>query len=147
MRKLELCLLLQFFWQGFAVFRSSSRVTDGPSRIILHAGNGKTYPHYGEIVRVHYVGTLEDGTKFDSSRDRGKPLEFTLGVGKVIPCWDQGVMQMSIGERAKLTCPPERGSERTLACICSNMLLAQLIDVGGNDADRHASGCSGCGGW
>ena len=57
---------------------------------------------------MHYVGTLEDGvTKFDSSRDRGTPFKFKLGVGQVIKGWDEGVAQMSIGQVAKLTCSPD----------------------------------------
>lgn len=58
-------------------------------------------------MTVHYVGTLLNGTKFDSSRDRGKPFVFRLGVQEVIRGWDEGVAQMSVGETAKLICPPE----------------------------------------
>lgn len=57
-------------------------------------------------MTVHYVGTLLDGSKFDSSRDRGKPFEFQLGKGKVIRGWDEGVAQLSLGQVAILTCPP-----------------------------------------
>lgn len=63
----------------------------------------------GQLVRVHYTGTLTDGTKFDSSRDRGKPLEFKIGAGKVIRGWDEGVVGMRVGGRRKLTVPPELG--------------------------------------
>jgi len=62
-------------------------------------------PQAGDKVRAHYVGTLEaDGSKFDSSRDRGDPFEFTLGQGQVIGCWDKGFATMRVGERAVLTC-------------------------------------------
>ena len=54
---------------------------------------------------MHYTGTLEDGTKFDSSVDRGTPFQFQLGVGMVISGWDEGVEGMKVGEKRKLTIP------------------------------------------
>lgn len=71
------------------------------------AGDGTTFPSKGQTVVVHYTGTLTDGTKFDSSRDRGTPFEFTLGVGQVIRGWDEGVAQLTVGQRANLTCSPD----------------------------------------
>jgi FKBP-type peptidyl-prolyl cis-trans isomerase len=63
----------------------------------------------GRIVTVHYTGWLTDGTKFDSSLDRGQPFVFTLGVHEVISGWDQGVAGMKEGGKRKLTIPPEMG--------------------------------------
>ncbi len=61
----------------------------------------------GDTVSVHYVGTLQDGTKFDSSIDRGEPFAFILGAGKVIQGWDRGILGMKVGEKRKLTIPPD----------------------------------------
>lgn len=61
----------------------------------------------GDKVSVHYVGTLENGQKFDSSRDRGTPFSFTLGAGQVIRGWDLGVLGMKVGEKRKLTIPSD----------------------------------------
>lgn len=63
----------------------------------------------GMLVAVHYVGTLTDGKKFDSSRDRGQPFVFQLGVGQVIAGWDQGFEGMKVGGVRKLTIPSELG--------------------------------------
>ena len=63
----------------------------------------------GKNVTVHYVGTLTNGTKFDSSRDRNQGFSFQLGAGRVIKGWDQGVAGMKVGGKRKLTIPPDLG--------------------------------------
>lgn len=63
----------------------------------------------GDTVEVHYTGTLLDGSRFDSSLDRGQPFSFPLGAGMVIKGWDQGVAGMKVGEKVKLTIPAELG--------------------------------------
>jgi len=73
----------------------------------ISAGDGRTFPKSGQTVVVHYTGTFTDGKKFDSSRDRDDAFKFRIGQGEVIKGWDEGVAQMSIGQRAKLTCSPD----------------------------------------
>ena len=72
----------------------------------IREGDGVTFPKKGDRLTMHYTGTLKaDGTKFDSSRDRDAPFVFTIGIGRVIKGWDTGVMQMSLGQRARLIVP------------------------------------------
>ena len=95
-------------------------------------GNGKEASP-GSQVTVHYTGTLTDGTKFDSSVDRGTPFTFNLGAGEVIRGWDQGVAGMKVGGKRKLTIPPELGyGARGQGPIPPNATLifdVELLDV------------------
>ena len=75
---------------------------------ILKKGNGKVAKD-GQAVSVHYTGWLTDGTKFDSSVDRGQPFQFNLGAGQVIKGWDEGVAGMKVGEKRKLVIPSDLG--------------------------------------
>lgn len=81
--------------------------TQGLKKKLLKEGQAWETPDSGDEVEVHYTGTLLDGTKFDSSRDRGTPFKFTLGQGEVIKGWDQGIKTMKKGENAIFTIPPE----------------------------------------
>ncbi len=74
----------------------------------LVAGNGPR-ARKGGTVTVHYTGWFTDGEKFDSSVDRNEPFTFVLGAGQVIAGWDEGVAQLQVGDKARLTIPPELG--------------------------------------
>lgn len=80
----------------------------GLQYVDLVEGDGAS-PEKGQTVVVHYTGTLEDGSKFDSSRDRNQPFSFKIGVGQVIKGWDEGVGTMKVGGRRKLIIPSELG--------------------------------------
>ncbi|XP_014324597.1 12 kDa FK506-binding protein-like [Xiphophorus maculatus] len=97
----------------------------------LRPGDGNTFPKKGSMVAVHYVGTLTNGKKFDSSRDRGEPFTFKLGAGEVIRGWDEGVAQMSLGQLAKLTCTPDYayGSKGYPPIIPANSTLIFEVEL------------------
>ena len=100
---------------------------------ITQEGSGAVAEN-GMSVSVHYTGKLTDGTKFDSSLDRGTPFSFTLGQGRVIKGWDQGVLGMKVGEKRTLTIPSELGygSAGAGASIPPNATLIfdiELLDV------------------
>ncbi len=87
---------------------TSSAQFDELKAEILKQGSGQAVKE-GDTVSVHYVGLLADGTKFDSSRDRGQPFNFQIGAGQVIPGWDLGLVGMKLGELRRLYVPAEYG--------------------------------------
>ncbi|MDD5032709.1 MAG: FKBP-type peptidyl-prolyl cis-trans isomerase [Candidatus Pacebacteria bacterium] len=96
---------------------------------ILKEGTGAEAKN-GDTVSVHYVGVLENGTKFDSSIDRGQPFSFPLGSGYVIKGWDQGVLGMKIGEKRKLIIPAELGyGSRAIGSIPPNSTLIFEVEL------------------
>jgi FKBP-type peptidyl-prolyl cis-trans isomerase len=90
----------------------------------------------GDNIEVHYKGTLQkDGSKFDSSYDRGKPFKFTIGRGQVIKGWEQGLLHMCIGEARTLTIPPELGyGYETNGPIPSGSTLSMLESMTWGDS-------------
>ncbi|CAF9916139.1 MAG: Peptidyl-prolyl cis-trans isomerase fpr2 [Alectoria fallacina] len=84
----------------------------------------------GDSISVHYRGTLAaDGSEFDASYNRGKPLDFTVGKGQVIKGWDEGLLDMCIGDKRTLTIPPEFGyGERAMGPIPAGSTLGELFD-------------------
>lgn len=112
----------------------------GVEKEMIKAGDGETYPQSGDMLTMHYTGTLaSDGSQFDSSVSRGKPLQFMIGIGQVIRGWDEGVMQMSLGEKAKLNISSDYGygSEGAPGAIPPNADLnfeVELLAIGDKKA-------------
>ena len=96
----------------------------------LQEGSGEQTVKSGDTITVHYTGTLEDGTKFDSSVDRGEPFTFTIGTGQVIQGWEQGFSGMKVGEKRRLTIPPEMGyGDRAIGTIPANSVLIFEVEL------------------
>ncbi len=117
------------------IIRPTGAITtaSGLTYIITKKGTGR-HPIKGETVIVHYTGTLTDGTKFDSSRDAGKPFSFPLGAGRVIKGWDEGIARMRIGEQAILIIPSslgygERGAGGVIPPDAKLIFIVELVDI------------------
>lgn len=113
----------------------------GVLKEIKREGSGSDFPLTGDKVSVHYVGTLLDGTKFDSSRDRGELFEFNLGKGAVIKAWDLGVASMKRGELAVLYCKSEyaygkAGSPPKIPADATLVFEVELFDWKGEDVSE-----------
>lgn len=119
--------------QYFALNNVSATPTaSGLYYVMSSEGNGEM-PKKGDNVKVHYTGKLIDGTVFDSSIERGEPIEFTLGVGQVIPGWDEGIMLMSKGEKGVLYIPyylayGDRGAGNVIPPFATLIFEVELID-------------------
>ena len=91
-----------------SVSGETTTTASGLQFIDIEEGSGAS-PQTGQTVVVHYTGWLADGTKFDSSVDRGQPFSFSIGTGQVIKGWDEGVATMKAGGKRRLIIPPELG--------------------------------------
>lgn len=118
---------------GAAAPEAAVTTPSGLSYVDLVVGNGPQ-PASGKPVKVHYTGWLENGTKFDSSVDRGEPFVFTVGVGEVIPGWDEGVMTMKVGGKRRLIVPArlgygEAGAGSLIPPNATLVFEVELLDV------------------
>lgn len=109
------------------------KTASGLTYIVTRKGTGRR-PIKGETVIVHYTGTLTDGTKFDSSRDRGQPFSFPLGAGRVIKGWDEGIARMRIGEQAILIIPSSlgygtRGAGGVIPPDAKLIFIVELVEI------------------
>ena len=105
----------------------------GVKILMVRQGQGPM-PRPGQTVVVHYTGKLPNGTKFDSSRDRGEPFSFRLGAGQVIKGWDEAFAMMKVGSRAIITIPPHlaygtRGAGRVIPPNATLIFDVELLDA------------------
>lgn len=134
-----LCLFI-FFAFGFYQGPSSSKTTSEAAKPStpqatelkiedIKEGSGSAVKS-GDTIIIHYKGTLTDGTKFDSSYDRGEPFETQIGVGQVIEGWDKGVVGMKQGGKRKLTIPPDMAyGEQSTGSIPPNSTLIFEVEL------------------
>lgn len=126
-----------FFLTGKGGQKKEAEVTSGKEETVVNelkiedlvVGTGAEAVA-GKKVTVNYKGTLENGTQFDSSYDRGVPFSFTLGAGEVIVGWDQGVVGMKVGGKRVLTIPPDLGyGARSAGTIPPNSVLIFEVEL------------------
>lgn len=132
MKKL-LVILFLFSISIYAQSGDTVTTASGLKYIVIKKGKGKK-SESGKIAEVHYTGWLLDGKKFDSSRDRGEPFEFTLGAKQVIAGWDEGVALMKIGDEFRLILPPnlaygERGAGEIIPPNSTLVFDVELLGV------------------
>jgi len=116
-----------------AVSAKTVTTASGLKYVDVKVGSGAS-PVKGKQVKVHYTGTLENGKKFDSSVDRNAPFTFVIGVGQVIPGWDEGVMSMKVGGKRKLIIPSKlgygtRGAGADIPPNATLLFDVELLDV------------------
>eukprot|EP01083_Nonionella_stella_P012472 35397_1 len=117
----------------------------GVEKEVITAGDGESFPKGGDQLTMHYTGTLaSDGSQFDSSVSRGKPFQFVIGIRQVIKGWDEGVIQMSLGEKAMLNISSDfgygaRGAGGAIPPNADLKFEVELLAIG----DKAAPGFTG----
>ncbi|GKU85972.1 hypothetical protein SLE2022_249240 [Rubroshorea leprosula] len=140
-----LLLLLLF---SFSSAKKSGDVTELQIGVKHKPASCELQAHKGDRIKVHYRGQLTDGTVFDSSFERGDPIEFELGSGQVIKGWDQGLLGMCVGEKRKLKIPAKlgygpQGSPPTIPGGATLIFDTELVAIngktgsGGNASDSE----------
>src|ERR1035437_2823180 len=131
--KYILALIIAFSISIFAQSGDTITTKSGLKYLILSKGNGE-HAQLNKNVEVHYTGYLTDGKVFDSSIERGDPIEFTLGTGQVIPGWDEGIALMNVGDKYRLIIPSnlaygEKGAGNAIPPNSTLIFDVQLISV------------------
>ncbi|CAJ1937488.1 unnamed protein product [Cylindrotheca closterium] len=122
----------------------------GVTKETIMEGDGKTFPKQGDQLTMHYTGTLTNGGKqFDSSVSRGRPFQFVIGIGQVIQGWDEGVIQMSLGEKANLQISSDfgygaRGAPGAIPPNADLTFEVELLAIGTNKAPGFSDEGSYC---
>jgi FKBP-type peptidyl-prolyl cis-trans isomerase FkpA len=131
MKKVSLLLSMVLLASSAYAAAATETLPSGVTVTEMKAGTG-AQPTAADTVTVNYRGTLADGTEFDSSYKRGTPASFPLG--RVVPCWTQGLQKMKVGEKAKLVCPPATAyGDRGVGAIPPNSTLTfevELLKIG-----------------
>lgn len=130
---------------------SANAYTMGVEKEVIQAGDGESFPKAGDMLTMHYTGTLANGgQQFDSSVSRGKPFQFVIGIGQVIRGWDEGVQKMSLGEKATLKISSDygygaRGAPGAIPPHADLVFEVELLAIGDHKAPGFTgSSSSGC---
>ena len=152
MKMEQMAALQQKSQEEFDAYLQANGITTEPQEsglvyVCTKKGKGPK-PGYKQTVKVHYTGKLLDGTVFDSSVERGEPIEFELGVGRVIPGWDEGIALMTKGEKGVLYIPSQlaygpRQAGELIKPYSNLMFEVELVDITGSPQTAPGSNNKG----